>query len=141
MRAREERKETCGNAPKKDSSAGAGRGVKGHDEGIENKWVRDSAIFRWCRVFRPGDSALSSTPRFHRSPIPSSSLVFIPRRFLVSPLRFSHPPASTRGASCRPSLLSAPPPSLPLPFVLKAWSSNLVLAYLGKASSAGALSL
>lgn len=34
--------------------------AKGQGEGIENKWVRDSAIFRWCRVFRLADSALSS---------------------------------------------------------------------------------
>lgn len=47
--------------------------AKGHGEGIENKWVRDSAIFRWCRVFRLGDSALSSALRFHRSSIPSPS--------------------------------------------------------------------
>lgn len=70
-----------------------GAGAKGHDEGIENKWVRDSAIFRWCRVFRPGDSALSSALRFHLFSIPSSSLDFIPRFSPVSsryyrPFRF-----------------------------------------------------
>lgn len=45
-------------------------GRKATAKGIENKWVRDSAIFRWCRVFRVGDSALSSALRFHRSSIP-----------------------------------------------------------------------
>ena len=34
----------------------------------KNKWVRDSAIFQRCRVFRLVDSALSSP--FCRSPIP-----------------------------------------------------------------------
>jgi hypothetical protein len=47
---------------------GRGCGVKGHSEGIENKWVRDSAIFRRCRVFRPGDSALSLALLFHADP-------------------------------------------------------------------------
>lgn len=75
------------------SRVAPGAGAKGHDEGIENKWVRDSAIFRWCRVFRPGDSALSSALRFHRSSILSSSLDFIPRFSPASsrhrrPLRF-----------------------------------------------------
>lgn len=71
----------------------SGAGAKGHGEGIENKWVRDSAIFRWCRVFRPGDSALSSALRFHRSSIPSA----LPR-FHPSPVS---PPAS-RPANSRP---------------------------------------
>lgn len=87
-----------------------GAGAKGHDEGIENKWVRDSAIFRWCRVFRPGDSALSSALRFHRSSIlSSSSLDFIPR---FSPALVPLPPSSSvpaRGTSCR-----SRPSSLPL---------------------------
>lgn len=41
-------------------TSGRGDRAKGQGEGIENKWVRDSAIFRWCRVFRLADSALSS---------------------------------------------------------------------------------
>lgn len=58
--------------------------AKGHGEGIENKWVRDSAIFRWCRVFRLGDSALSSAlspPLPPRSSIPPScfSTLFLRR--------------------------------------------------------------
>jgi len=72
-----------------------GAGAKGHDEGIENKWVRDSAIFRWCRVFRLGDSALSSALRFHRSSIPSSSLDFI--RFSPASFRFYRPLRFRRG--------------------------------------------
>lgn len=72
--------------------------MKGHDEGIENKWVRDSAIFRRCRVFRPGDSALSSALCFHTDPqFPRPTyLVFVPcslpqpspaRRFVAVSLR------------------------------------------------------
>lgn len=59
--------------------------AKGHGEGIENKWVRDSAIFRWCRVFRLGDSSLSSALSSASTSILNSltlSLVFYP----VSPL-------------------------------------------------------
>lgn len=96
-----------------------GVGAKGHDEGIENKWVRDSAIFRWCRVFRPGDSALSSALRFHRFSIPSSSLDFIPR--------FS-PRFSTRFClfgSGAGYLLSLPRPS-PLPLPLSVHPESLV---------------
>lgn len=104
---REGGKRHAGTRPRR---ARAQAGAKGHDEGIENKWVRDSAIFRWCRVFRPGDSALSSAPRFYRSPIPSSSLVFIPRlvsRFAASLSLWPRREVS----SCRPS---PPPHSLPL---------------------------
>lgn len=78
------------------SRVAPGAGAKGHDEGIENKWVRDSAIFRWCRVFRPGDSALSSALRFHRSSILSSSLDFIPR-FSPASSRYRRPLRFRRG--------------------------------------------
>lgn len=127
-------KRHVGTRPRR-ARARAQAGAKGHDEGIENKWVRDSAIFRWCRVFRPGDSALSSAPRFHRSSIPSSSLVFIPRRVSRLDASLSHQ-SQCEVLSCRPSppfslslflflsLSSSLPPSLALPFVLKARSSN-----------------
>lgn len=63
----------CVGSAEKCTGGYGGNRVKGQDEGIENKWVRDSAIFRWCRVFRLADSALSSALRFYRSSIPSSS--------------------------------------------------------------------
>lgn len=117
----EENSETRGRSGDKDGAGGAG--AKGHDEGIENKWVRDSAIFRWCRVFRPSDSALSSALLFHRSSIPSSSLDFIPR-FSPGSSRFCSGVLFGSGAgylSSFPFLVSS---SMPLPFILKAWSSN-----------------
>lgn len=93
--------------------------AKGHDEGIENKWMRDSAIFRWCRVFRPGDSALSPALRFHRSSIPSiSSPVSLPPHPAFAVLFGS-------GAGCP---LVTPVPRLSfyaLPFILKALVQKL----------------
>lgn len=112
----EEKSENAWYAPPGRGGEGVapGAGAKGHDERIENKWVRDSAIFRWCRVFRPGDSTLSSTLRFHRSSILSSSLDFTPPPVsllsLVPLLPSSSVPA--RGTPCHSPRLSLHAPSV-----------------------------
>lgn len=133
-----------------------GWGVKGHDEGIENKWVRDSAIFRRCRVFRPGDSALSSALRFHTDPqfprptyLPRFrplTVLYLPRlpRPVVSPSSASVCPAPTVYLSFHvrpPRPLALSPLPVPSAYPRKHGPATRCSCTYGKASSASTLSL